>query len=289
LKEFSLDYIRCVKCYSRLELEVFLNLKEIEEGMLECKKCNSLYPIIEKIPFLWNDFSDYLSSHRTLGGKLFNSSSGRMKNFIKKSLTAKTPKIEDRTDLEIRWTSIYQNNNRSGFYSTIKNELEKLPTSKLSLEYGCSIGTITDFLADSSKISFGVDGSFSALKIAQNESKDNLDYFVADLISTPFGTKKFDLIVALNLLELVEPTDFLNHVSEQIDKGCLILSDPYDYDRGKNSVKNQLDEKSLRKNLKNLGFKILKNTIEPSKIPWNLKLYARATLNYKVDLIIAKK
>ena len=37
------------------------------------------------------------------------------------------------------------------------------------------------------------------------------------------------------------------------------------------------------------GFKINTKTKNPSYIPWNLKLNPRATLNYKVDLIIGKK
>ena len=35
--------------------------------------------------------------------------------------------------------------------------------------------------------------------------------------------------------------------------------------------------------------KINKETEKPSFIPWNLKLYDRASLNYKVDIVIAKK
>jgi len=45
----------------------------------------------------------------------------------------------------------------------------------------------------------------------------------------------------------------------------------------------------LRKKLKNLKFKITSKTRIPSNIQWNLKLYDRASLNYKVDIIIAKK
>jgi hypothetical protein len=69
----------------------------------------------------------------------------------------------------------------------------------------------------------------------------------------------------------------------------LIISDPYDYDRGKNSVKKPLNEITLRQNLKNLKFRISSGTKNSSKIPWNLKLNPRTTLNYKVDLVMAKK
>jgi 2-polyprenyl-3-methyl-5-hydroxy-6-metoxy-1,4-benzoquinol methylase/uncharacterized protein YbaR (Trm112 family) len=289
LKEFSLDYLRCVKCGSKLELDVFKKQKEIEEGILECKKCKSLFPIIEKIPILWDDFTNYISKRRMLGCKLVQSVSNPMKKFLKNSLTQNIKNIEDRTNIEDRWTDIYQNSLRSKFYSTIKNELRKLPNSKLVLEYGCSIGIISSFLANSSQIVFGVDRSFSAIKIATRESKENLDYFVADSLSSIFGETKFDLIVALNLLELIEPVDFLKQISNQIQKGYLIISDPYDNDRGKNSVKTPLDENTLRQNLKNLKFKTISGTDNPSKITWNLKLNPRTTLNYKVDLVVVEK
>ena len=270
-------------------MDVYSKESEIIEGMLQCSKCHSLFPIIGKIPILWEDFSDYLANRRTLGGKLYQLVSEKMKKFVKSSLASRTLKIEDRTNLEDRWAKIYHNSQRSKFYSTIKTELSKLPSSNISLEYGCSIGTVANFLSDSSKTVFGIDRSFSAIKIAQKNSRENMDYFVTDLLTPIFGDQKFDLILSLNLLELVEPIVFLNHISLQIEKGSLIISDPYDYDRGTNSAKNPLDEKSLRQQLKNYGFKITKNTINPSQIPWNLKLNQRATLNYKVDLIVAKK
>jgi len=289
LKEFSLDYLRCIKCNSKLELDVFKKQNEIEEGLLECKKCKSLYPIIEKIPILWEDFPNYISNRRKLGGRLVNSVSIKMKKFLKHSLSRKIPNVEDRTNLEERWANIYQNSKRSRFYSKIKRELEILPKSKLVLEYGCSIGIMSPFLAESNQFVFGVDRSFKAIKIATSKSKDNLDYFVADSLSPIFGKTKFDLILALNLLELIEPAEFLKQISSQIQNGTLIITDPYDYDRGKNSVKNPFDENTLRQNLKNLKFKITSKTSNPSNISWNLKLNPRTTLNYKVDLVVAKK
>lgn len=288
MKEFSLDYLRCINCGSKLELDVFKKQHEIEEGILECVKCKSLYPIIEKIPILWDDFSNYISNRRKLGGRLVNTVSNQMKIFLKNSLS-ENKKIEDRTNLEERWTLIYQNSSRSKFYSRMKNEIRGIPHAKLVLEYGCSIGKMSSFLADSNQTVFGIDRSFSAIKVASRESKKNLDYFVADSLSPIFGKTKFDLIVALNLLELIEPVDFLKKISSQIKKGFLLLSDPYDYDRGVNSVKKPLDETSLRNNLKNLKFRIVQNTDQPSNISWNLKMNPRTTLNYKVDFLIAEK
>ncbi|MFB5608074.1 MAG: Trm112 family protein, partial [Candidatus Nitrosomaritimum yanchengensis] len=178
MKEFTLNFLRCIKCNSKLELDAFKKYKEIEEGFLYCTNCECIYPIIERIPIIWDDFSSYISNRRALGGKLVNLVSPKMKSFLKKSLTKKIQHIEDRSLLEQRWTNIYQNSKRSKFYSVIKKRIKDIEFSKISLEYGCSIGTMSKFLAESSKNVFGVDRSFSALQIAQKNSKDNLDYVV---------------------------------------------------------------------------------------------------------------
>jgi len=56
--ESTVTFLRCVRCGSKLELDVFKLDKEIEEGILECKKCTLVFPIIEKIPFLWDCNAD---------------------------------------------------------------------------------------------------------------------------------------------------------------------------------------------------------------------------------------
>jgi SAM-dependent methyltransferase/uncharacterized protein YbaR (Trm112 family) len=283
----SLEFLRCVRCGAKLELDVFESDKEIVEGMMQCKKCKLEFPIIQKIPILWDDFSKYLSSRRILGGKLYKlTSSTKLKSFIKKSLNTKD---NDRSYIEEKWARIYQNSKTSKFYDTIKKNLDALPSSKLVLEHGCSIGLVTSHLANSCDLVIGVDRSFSAIQIAKKQLKSNLDYFVADSLSPVFGKLQFDLILALNVLEIIEPKVLLKSISKQISKGYFVISDPYDFDRGSNSVKNPLDASSLRMNLNSLGFKILHSTKNPSNIPWNLKLNPRATLNYKVDLVIGQK
>ena len=164
----SLEFLRCVKCGAKLELDVFESEKEIEEGILQCTKCNLEFPIIQKIPIIWDDFSKYLSSRRILGGKLYKlSSSTKLKSFVKKSLNAKDT---DRSNIEEKWARIYQNSKTSKFYSTIKKNLDSIPSSKLALEHGCSIGIVTRHLANSCDDVFGVDRSFSAIQIVKNNS-----------------------------------------------------------------------------------------------------------------------
>jgi hypothetical protein len=133
---------------------------------------------------------------------------------------------------------------------------------------------------------FGIDKSFFALLEAKNRNLKNADFFLADSLKHPFGNEKFELSVALNVLELIEPLELLKIITRQTRR-FVILSDPYDYERGKHSVKEKLDAKSLRIHLTKLGFKFLQNTGKPSFIDWKLSVNSRLELHYKVDLILA--
>ena len=290
MHESTVEFIRCIRCNSKVELDIFSLKNEIEEGLLTCSNCRLNFPIVENIPILWNDFSHYLSNHKIMSGEFYRlANTEKMKNFLKSSILKTKFVDDDRSLLEDRWSKIYQNSKNSRFYSTVKKMLSPPLTSKFVLEYGCSIGILTSYLSDYNNTVFGIDRSFSALRQAKKNSKRNLDYVVADFLSPIFGKLKFDLILALNILELVEPSYLLHQVSNQISSGMFVISDPYDFERGKNSVKHPVDESSLRAQLKNLGFKISSTTKKPSYIKWNLNLYSRAVLNYKVDLIISKK
>ena len=157
------------------------------------------------------------------------------------------------------------------------------------IEYGSSIGTISNTLALKHKQVFGIDKSFFALVEASKKSPKNCAYILSDVIKHPFGNKKFDLVIALNLFDIVEPSFLIKTISKQISNGLIFLSDPYDYNRGKNSVKKPLDENQIRATLHQNGFEITKNTKKPTKITWNIKFNERISINYKVDIIIARK
>ncbi|MBM3904889.1 MAG: methyltransferase domain-containing protein [Thaumarchaeota archaeon] len=283
----SLNYLRCVGCQSKLELESYKEKEQIIEGLLSCTKCNLTYPIIHGVAVLWNDFAAYLSNRAKLGGELLLSAKTSQIKSIIKSALAKAAKSQDLSIIEKRWATIYQNNKKSKFYYTIQ---KTLPKASLTLEHGCSVGTMTGFLAGKCNTVFGIDKSFYAILEAKKTDKKNLDYFVADSMEHPFGKTKFDLLLGLNLFELVEPKKLVKILASQIPKhGTLVLSDPYDYERGAKSVKEPLYENTIRKEITKLGLVISNTTKKPSHMQWNLKLHQRASLQYLVDLVIAKK
>jgi len=212
-----------------------------------------------------------------------------MKQFIKQIMSKIKKKNNDFFLTEKRWTNIYLKNRNSLFYKTIKSHLAKIPSKSFVIEYGSSIGIISNTLGKKHEYVFGIDTSFSALLEAKKKSPKNCEYILSDTLRHPFGKKKFDLIIALNLFELVEPLLLINTISHQIRNGLIFLSDPYDYDRGKNSVKYPLYEKQIRETLSQKKFLITKSTKTPSNIKWILNINERTNLVYKVDIISARK
>jgi len=280
----------CIKCNGTLDLEILNEASEITEGFLYCKKCHMKFPIIAKIPIMLENLPQFLENRSSLGGFLLKSSlTKNMKQFIKHIMSKIKKSNTDFFDTEKRWTKIYLSNKNSSFYKSIKSHLSQIPQKEFVIEYGSSIGVISNSLGLKHSNVFGIDTSFSALLEAKRNSQKNCEYVLSNVLLHPFGKKKFDLIIALNLFELVEPLSLLNTISSQIRNGSIFLSDPYDYDRGKNSVKHPLNEKQIRKTLHQKNFVITKKTKVPSNITWNLKINDRTNLIYKVDIIHARK
>jgi len=283
-----LQYICCVKCSHLLDLETFEKKNEIIEGILTCVKCNTVYPIILSIPLLVEDLSLFLSIRTKLGGYLLlNAKNQKIKSLIKKSLRNIQKVGDDTTNLEKNWVRIYKKSTPSAFETTMKTIIRKLPKCDFVVEHGCSIGTMSGIIAKYHGMIFGIDKSFFALLEAKKHKTKNADFFLADSLSVPFGALKFDLVVALNVLELVEPLKLLKIINIQSRK-FVLLSDPYDYDRGKNSVKIRLDEKTLRSKLRQMGFKLIAGTAKPCFISWKLRVNPRLDLDYKADVLLAQ-
>lgn len=280
----SLEFLKCPKCNHSLDLDIFSENTEIEEALLECSKCNMIMPVINKIPIMC-DIKQYFTERRTLGGRLYRTISNlHLKKFLKTSLHFKHENI-DRTYVEDRWASIYQNQ-KTRFYSTVMRHLNS--TFDMALEYGSSVGIMTQHLSDICNYSFGVDKSYSAVSLAKKSSMKNVEHIVTDFMSPIFDKTKFELVLALNILEFAEDKLLKHIASQMVPGGHFVISDPYDFDRNTYPVKNPPNPISLRQYLHKLGFVISSNTKNPSYLAWNLKIHSRASMNYRVDLIVSR-
>lgn len=303
--------LRCVNNSCTKNGLTLESLKEIGdeciEGFLTCNVCNSKYPVIQGVPIVLQNFHEYARRRIVIYGKwITNSKSSGLKDFLRSEGT----KIHFRTsnDLYEENNLLYRTylNNHNKYYlddrllSLLKRKIEpdhiykmlgkkSLNLGGIGLDIGCSFGSSTFELAKRLPLVFGVDLSFSfileARKRIHEKMVKNVEFIVSDAIKLPFESRFFQSVVALNLVDRVDPHKLIDSINSCInDNGKLILIDPYHF------VNENSNEQSssiqIRKMVEKLGYKI---ESKESYIPWILKMNQRSYLFYFVDFIVAKR
>ncbi len=312
MKNSIVEQLVCVTkgCNSKLEIESIVDKHDdCVEGFLDCHKCMAAYPILDGVAVIVNDLVTYASQRpKILGRWLVESKSRRMKDFLKEAGNHVRTTSEDRYEIGGAWFAPYlsmrsprskvdkhfakiMNQNFDEFYRNIAELiLHKFPSKQSCLDLGCAVGTTSKALAQKYDFILGVDQSFSFIKEARKRNnRKNLEFLVTNSLQLPFK-KKFDLVVSLNLIDIVDPNKLLASIYSLLsNRGHVVLADPYDFRDEKGNPRPLYDAKTLRKMLTDIGFTVDRSTSAESFIPWMLRIHNRAYLVYFDDLIIASK
>jgi len=82
------QFLFCIKCNGKLDLEILNESSEINEGFLYCKKCKLKFPIISKIPLMLENIRQFIENRPSLGGLLLKLTvTPSMKQFIKQIMS----------------------------------------------------------------------------------------------------------------------------------------------------------------------------------------------------------
>ena len=284
----DLDVIRCPRCSSGMDCDVLAGADVVREGVLRCGPCGLRCPVVAGIPVLWDDLRSYLSSRHSVGSQMMRLAGNQaLRDLIAESMPPGAAH-DERGSIERRWAAIYCSGSSSQMYRRVSSKTTAL-SPRTMLEHGCSVGTLSRMVARRGCKVTGLDRSFPALLAARRQDERSL-YIVADSAKEPPVAGLFDVVVALNMLELVEPRALLESMASGVDRGYyLVVADPYDYSRGDCTVNEPLNCIELRQRLREMGFDLVMDTDEPSFIPWNIRISPRTTVRYMVDLVVAKK
>lgn len=93
------------------------------------------------------------------------------------------------------------------------------------LDIGCGGGLLTNFLASKGHEVHGIDLSCSSLEMAKkNDTTSRVTYLKADATFLPFDNKKFDVVIAMDILEHIERPDLLvKEASRVLNDGGLFF------------------------------------------------------------------
>ena len=162
--------------------------------------------------------------------------------------------------------------------------------SKLGLDAGAAAGVLTRLLAKHVQHAVGLELAFDRVRRAREDSlhqKPPVSFIAGLAENPPFSPGSFDVVLALNLLDVVaKPKTLLDKLAICLAPGgLLILTTPFEYSTALTTLEDRIDGQELVPTLAD-RFEILDDL---PRIPWHLPISERHHDIYFVRGIVARK
>lgn len=131
---------------------------------------------------------------------------------------------------------------------------------------------------------------------------ETVDFWLMDGTDLPFADGTFVAVAALNLVDCVRsPLDALRQIGRVLRPGGVAwIATPYDWSAGATPFEGWIGGHSQRgadagaaeprlRSLLTPELSGLELAAEESELPWRLRLHARSTMEYQVDLVVARR
>lgn len=264
------DSLRCVICGGELDAAAYeegekepskehistadsLNIKVkdlrgfIENGILICPGCKTIYPIFKNLPILLpyktglhDEFSEIFGAELKKMGdgyKFANAKPALGEEYVLRSFSKEWL---DYSYDDVLWTWTYEEREKIFLAEIGFDKLKKSPKS--FLEIGCGIGIVTSFAQKNlGGEAVGVDLSLAGICAANHFNANPFLHFVeASLWSLPFDKEAFDVVYSHGVIHHTKSTkDAFFEISKRCKKNGLT----YIWIYGKGSI----DENIIRK------------------------------------------
>ncbi len=111
----------------------------------------------------------------------------------------------------------------------VERSKKYINSSDIVLDYGCATGTTTIEFAGNVKKIHGIDFSSKMIEAAKRKAAvckiENIDFTKTEIFDERFKKESFDVIVAFNILHLLEDTQkALQRINELLKPGGFIIS-----------------------------------------------------------------
>lgn len=191
-----------------------------EDGLLINKLNHTIFPIINGVPILLNDYLEntFYEKYKTEISKIISNNS---------IVLPKIKKGNSEFSFSMEWDAFEAQNMNKTWGTSTEDRLQQFyietnqtPESikgKTILDAGCGNGLLTAALAQNGAFVVGIDYSNSVFKASKRAILPNLIFVQGDLENPPFADESFDIVISNGVIHHTKNTKFtFNKVAKTV-------------------------------------------------------------------------